>query len=182
MGWVASGHCCGYPVFDSQLGLVVPVFWGCTRLLGVLWAVAPALSYWSKSLKNSRDQGFECVALVLSYFRNAYFMRCLLPLWCSLLLAGRGFLSISRFSLGTKYILFCMDTASRKLWYLCEKQVNCIRCASCKVQLYSYCTGAAPRAGRWVEACSWLSLGGRCTLPGLCPCCPYLSSLHYLSA
>lgn len=131
---------------------------------------------------SEEPQGFGCVALLLSYFRSTYFVKCLLSLWCSLLLARRRFQSISRFSLGTRYILFCMGTGSCKLYYLHATQVNCISCASCKVQLYSYCAGAAPRPGRWIKACSRLSLGGRCTLPGLCPWCPYLSSLHYLSA
>lgn len=120
----------------------------------MLLLVLPALSYQSQSLKRPRDQEFGNVALVLSYFRNTCFMKCLLSLWCNLLLARRGIQNISRFSLGTRYILFCMGTASHKLWYLHETQVNCIRCTSPKVQTYSHSAGAAPRAGRWVTACS----------------------------
>lgn len=86
----------------------------------MLWPEVPALSYWSKSLKSPRDQGFGHVALVLSYFRNIYLMNCPLSLWCSLLLARRRFQIISRFSTGTWYTLFCMGTGSCKLWYLHE--------------------------------------------------------------
>lgn len=46
----------------------------------MLWPAVPALSNQSKALKSPRDQGFGHVALVLSYFRNTYLVKCLLSL------------------------------------------------------------------------------------------------------
>lgn len=80
----------------------------------MLLLVLPALCYWSQSLKRPRDQEFGDEALVLSYFRNTCFMKCLLSLWCNLLLARRGFQNVSRLSLGMRYVLFRMGTASQQ--------------------------------------------------------------------